>query len=227
VLHEWAGDLNENNTADPEELEEIAVNFYPFEGTEGLNMITLPVSFEGLGVPLKDSTYYIMSVRYNDPTPPLLFMLASDTIDYTATIAAHKSSSGLVPQYASALDVGNDGAFDLLGFGYDIVPVVRLHIGESPILTSGMELAETTPGFEISPNPANDFFRIELKGDFIAKDSPVLVLDGSGKTVLDAEIKDSMNKSFTFAIQNLPAGWYTVRLETIEGVLTKPLVVQH
>lgn len=227
ILHEWAGDLNGNDTADPEELQEIAVNLYPFNGTEGLDMITLPVSFEGSGVPLKDSTYYIVSVRYNDPTPPLLFMLASDTIDYTATVAAHNSSPGLVPQYASVLDVGNDGTFSLLGFGYDIVPVVRLHIGDSPILASRTELAETRAGFKVSPNPADAFFQVELTGDFIAKEGQILVSDGSGKTVIDMKIKDSGNKSFTFAVQNLPSGWYTVRLKTAEGVLTKPLIVQH
>ena len=227
VLHEWAGDLNNNNEADAEELQEIAINLYPFNGTEGLGMITLPVSFEGEGIPLKDSTYYIISVRYNDPTPPLLFMLASDTIDYTATVAAHNSTPGLVPQYASALDVGNEGAFSMLGFGYNIVPVVRLHIGESPILTQTAETEPSAVAVSISPNPANEAFEVHLKGDFVAKEASLRVTDASGKTVLDREIKDSLNKSFTFAARQLPSGWYTVRLETAEGVLTKPLVIQH
>lgn len=227
VLHEWAGDLNNNNEADAEELQEVGINLYPFNGTEGLGMITLPVSFEGEGIPLKDSTYYIISVRYNDPTPPLLFMLASDTIDYTATVAAHNSTPGLVPQYASALDVGNEGAFSMLGFGYDIVPVVRLHIGESPILTQTAETEPSAVAVSISPNPANEAFEVHLKGDFVAKEASLRVTDASGKTVLDREIKESLNKSFTFATRQLPSGWYTVRLETAEGVLTKPLVIQH
>jgi hypothetical protein len=190
-------------------------------------MITLPVSFEGEGIPLKDSTYYIISVRYNDPTPPLLFMLASDTIDYTATVAAHNSAPGLVPQYASALDVGNDGTFSMLGFGYNIVPVVRLHIGESPILTPTAETEVPAVAITVSPNPADKAFEVHLKGDFVAIEARLRVTDASGKTVLDREIKDSLNKSFTFAARQLPSGWYTVRLETDGGNFTKPLIVQH
>lgn len=227
VLHEWAGDLNDNNKADAEELQEVGINLYPFNGTEGLGMITLPVSFEGEGVPLKDSTYYIISVRYNDPTPPLLFMLASDTIDYTATIAAHNSTPGLVPQYASVLDVGNDGVFDMLGFGYDIVPVVRLHIGESPILTQTAETEATAMEITVSPNPANEAFEVRLRGEFVAKTAKISVIDACGKTVINREIKDSLDKSFTFAARQLPSGWYTVRLETVEGTFTKPLIIQH
>jgi hypothetical protein len=115
----------------------------------------------------------------------------------------------------------------MLGFGYNIVPVVRLHIGESPILTQTAETEPSAVAVSISPNPANEAFEVHLKGDFVAKDASLRVTDASGKTVLDREIKDSLNKSFTFAARQLPSGWYTVRLETAEGVLTKPLVIQH
>ncbi|MEQ8703494.1 MAG: T9SS type A sorting domain-containing protein [Phaeodactylibacter sp.] len=227
ILHEWAGDLNENDIADAEELEEIAINLYPFNGTEGLGEITLPVSFEGAGVPLKDSTYYLISVRYNDPTPPLLFMLASDTIDYTATVAAHNSTPGLVPQYASVLDIGNDGAFSLLGFGYDIVPLVRLHIGNSPILTSAQEESPETPAMTVSPNPADAYFQVSIEGEWAAKDARLSLIDARGKTVLIREIENSGNKNFTFAAHKLPSGWYSLKLETAATTFTKPLVVQH
>ena len=227
VLHEWAGDLNENDIADAEELEEVAINLYPFNGTEGLNMITLPVSFEGAGLPLKDSTYYIISVRYNDPTPPLLFMLASDTIDYTATVAAHNSTPGLVAQYASVLDLGNEGAFSLLGFGYDIVPVVRLHIGDSPILTSTWDEAKEVVAMSVSPNPAGEFVQIELQGDFLAKSGKLSLIDARGRTVLDQEINISPDKTFTFGVHKLHSGWYIVKFRTAGASFTKPLVIHH
>ena len=227
VLHEWAGDLNANDIADPEELEEIAINLYPFNGTEGLGMITLPISFEGSGVPLKDSTYYMVSVRYNDPTPPLLFMLASDTIDYTATIAAHNEVPGMPAQYASVLDVGNDGAFSLLGFGYDIVPVVRMHIGDSPVLTSTSEDSFAETSMAISPNPADSYFRIELMGENPAKSGTLTIIDAGGKTVLKHEIPDSPDNSFTFAAHQLNPGWYIVKIKTAKATFSKSLIVQH
>ena len=227
VLHEWAGDLNENDIADAEELEEVAINLYPFNGTEGLDRITLPVSFEGAGVPLKDSTYYIISVRYNDPTPPLLFMLASDTIDYTATIAAHNSAPGVVKQYASVLDVGNDGAFSLLGFGYNIVPVVRLHIGESPLLTPARDEATERVAMKISPNPASDFFQLSVDGGFIGEEARLSIVDAGGKTVLDRKINVYLDKNFTFATSKLVPGYYVLRLQSIKGNAIHSLVVQR
>lgn len=62
VLYEWVGDLNNNNEVDVEELQEIVINFYFFNGIEGLGMIMFLVFFEGEGIFLKDSIYYIISV---------------------------------------------------------------------------------------------------------------------------------------------------------------------
>lgn len=228
LLHEWEGDLNGNHTADPEELTEVAINLYAFNGTEGLSPITLPVSFEGEGVPLKDSTYYLASVRYNDVAPPLLFMLASDTIDYTATVAASAQLPEAVPRYASVLDVGNDGALSLLGFGYDIVPLVRLHIGDSPVLTDAPSPAPPEVAtMQLSPNPASEQVRVEIEAASPDPAARLIVRDVRGKTAIAEKIAVSPHKSFTFAVRQLAPGWYTVLLKTQDGVFQSPLVISR
>lgn len=223
LLYEWQGDLNGDGFAGPEELEEIAINLYAFNGTESGEQIILPASFEGEGVPLKDNTYYLACVRYNDLTGPPLFLLASDTIDYTATLSASLGSGG-VPQYASVLDVGNTGVFSLLGFGYDIVPTIRLHIGDSPIINSSRNGLAEAATLIAWPNPATKQVSIDFDG-LAPQQGELIVKDALGRLVLKEKVDGIQHKPVTFDVQNWAAGYYTAAVYWHSGLATTRFLV--
>lgn len=227
LLHEWAGDLNGDGFANPSELEEVAINLYAFTGDEGTGLITLPVSFEEVGVPLKDDTYYLASVRYEEGASPRLFFMVSDTVDYTATLAAY-GQTALPRQYVSVLDIGNTGDFSTLGFGYDIVPVVRLHIGESPVLVSSSEPPLPSPrhALKVWPNPVKAGAELQLEVPEAAAEAELFLRDVSGRTVFYRKFVDLRAGKLTFVVASLPVGWYSVQLDMPDRTLTTPLLVQ-
>lgn len=190
-------------------------------------MIMFLVFFEGEGIFLKDSIYYIISVRYNDFMFFLFFMLASDIIDYMVMVVVYNLVFGFVLQYVSVLDVGNDGIFNMFGFGYNIVLVVRLYIGELFILIQIVEMGVWVVGIIVSLNFVDEIFEVYFKGDFVVKEVGLRVIDVLGKIVFDQEIKDFFNKSFIFVVCQLFFGWYIVWFEMVEGNFIKFLIIQY
>ena len=224
LLYEWAGDLNGNGKADGAELEEKAINFYKFKGDEGVKQITLPVSNDGVGVALKDSTYYLAMVNYGAIQQPPLFMLVSDTIDYQATYFAHEQA-GLPRPYGGMLQVGSEGglSFETIGFGLNIVPTVRLSIGESPVL-SRQERLLPAHSLQLSPNPATDEVTVTI--DLPDKTVPAtLRLLGQDGATLRQWTLPRLEHTHQFSVAGLPAGLYYVQLRTGNRGRTVKLVV--
>lgn len=223
-LYEWEGDLNGNGSADGDELTEVAFNFYKFEGNEGVQQITVPVSSDGVGIALKDSTYYLAMVNYGAIQQPPLFMLVSDTIDYQATYFAHEQA-GLPKRYGGMLQVGGEGelSFETVGFGLNIVPTVRLSIGESAILSNRNRLLPAH-SVQLSPNPATDEVTatIDLPGN--AAPATLRLLGQDGATLREWAVP-RLEHSHQFSVAGLPAGLYYVQLRAGKRGRTVKLVV--
>jgi len=224
LLYEWAGDLNGNGKADGAELEEKAINFYKFKGDEGVKQITLPVSNDGVGVALKDSTYYLAMVNYGAIQQPPLFMLVSDTIDYQATYFAHEQA-GLPRPYGGMLQVGSEGelSFETIGFGLNIVPTVRLSIGESPVL-SRQERLLPAHSLQLSPNPATDEVTVTIDLPDKAVPATLRLLGQDGATLRQWTLP-RLEHTHQFSVAGLPAGLYYVQLRTGNRGRTVKLVV--
>ncbi|HKK78377.1 MAG TPA: T9SS type A sorting domain-containing protein, partial [Phaeodactylibacter sp.] len=224
-LYEWAGDLNGNGKADGEELEEKAFNFYKFEGDEGVQQITVPVSSDGVGIALKDSTYYLAMVSYGAIQQPPLFMLVSDTIDYQATYFAHEQA-GLPRRYGGMLQVGGEGelSFETVGFGLNIVPTVRLSIGESPVLSSQERLLPAS-SLQVSPNPARAEVQtaIDLPAD--SKPAQLRLFRPNGQLLRSWPLGE-LQRTQAFSVATLPAGLYVLELRTAAGRRSVKLVVE-
>jgi hypothetical protein len=223
ALYRWQGDLNGDGKANPQEYAKIGVNVYAFQGFEGTNLITVPVSFEEIGIPLEDDAYYLAVVSYDGPSEPC-YMLACDTIDYQATLFAHEQIGR--PQYASVLDENLTGHFSLLGFGYNIVPVVRLHIGLSPVLSVLPPALSRQAALKLSPNPASSQVSIELPPELrLAQQVDLEIKDMSGSIVSAKKLGPLPEKALTFDICHLPSGWYSVNLRGSSGTAGAALLL--
>ena len=125
LTYKWDGDLNGDLTATPNEYgnQPIAFNGYTFTGDE-TGFITVPMSLDEVGIPLENDAYYFVVIQYETSDQQVMFTSTSDEFDYTNMFlwSAFVNNS---PRYASVLDVGNTGDYDLIGFGLDVVPAVK------------------------------------------------------------------------------------------------------
>lgn len=224
LLYRWEGDANGNLRADEAEFgaAPIAFNSYIVQGDEMFNPITIPVDLDGNVIPLEDNMYYIMVVQYATDDDQACFLLANDDNDYQATFFYSDSLDR--PRYASALDVGNTGSYSLVGFGFDIVPVVRLNI---QAITSTQEPTLAATAVTVFPNPANEQATLKFNLDQASTSVDISVMDASGK-VLEVQRHQNLQRDLiTISTAKLPAGAYNVRIRTDHGVTVQRLVVQH
>jgi len=226
LLYQWEGDANDDLTANPDEYggAPIAFNAYTFTGEE-TGAITVPVSVEEEGVLLEGGNYYIIVAQYdtNDETPMSFF--ANDRIDYLGTFL--RTDSLDAPRYAGMLDVGNTGDFSAVGFGFDIVPIMRLHIGDSPDLTtSAVTVLSPENVVEVFPNPATELINanIELVN---RQDITVQVLSVTGQLLFQQEYDGFQNGNLNFEVKSLPTGTYFMKVLAEEGIRTERFVVQN
>ena len=175
---------------------------------------------------LEDDTYYMVVVQYESLVLNC-FMLASDTIDYQATWFANDSLGH--QQYASVLDVGNTGTFSTIGFGYNIVPVVRLHLGANEdCLVATQEAAATgVVPLLLSPNPASERVRLELNARQAYTNAMITIMGLSGRTVRREHLGNVPGRPLELDVSRLPEGVYVVKFRSEEFIGTGKLVVQR
>ena len=80
-------------------------------------------------------------------------MQASQDFDYTATFFLYDSLN--ISRFSAVEKVSND-RFDLISFGFDLIPVIRAHV--NPISVSTVEIEEKK--LVVFPNPSKDYFEI-------------------------------------------------------------------
>jgi hypothetical protein len=157
------------------------------------------------------------------------FLGASEQFDYSAmnfytdslaVIAGDATRS----RYAGILDGSNEGTLSLTGFGYDIVPVVRLSIATATTATKEPELVSGSVA--VFPNPANDYATVDLDLEDVTSGT-LQVLDVQGKTVQTHTLNNVQQHRMNLVTKDLPSGQYTLRVQTELGVSTQKLVVQH
>ncbi len=80
----------------------------------------------------------------------------------------------------------------------------------------------------ISPNPANDYFNLELNLDAVNPSVAATILDGNGRIVNATKVvKDFQNGVINFDVKQLPSGVYYLWVRTAEGSTMKKVSVCH
>ena len=222
-LYQWEGDLNNDDIANASELTLLTFTEYEIdeESPDEASLITVSINDH----PLEDSTYYLVAVQYPYFTGPEFKMLVSDKKDYQAMNYA-TSEVGL-PHYAGALDAGIDGDFSTIGFGFNIVPMVRLHVTSENDCVDVATQQLTSTSFNMYPNPANSkaVIQIELPKGF--NNSFLSVYDMSGRSIFLEKLDTVLEKHITFDARKLLPGTYTVELKNRHLKASAQLVITN
>lgn len=230
-LYQWDGVGGEELSIAPENLRVLAFNAYTFTGDEGDGLITIPVDLDGNAVPLEDDTYYVVAIEYDTDEEQTFFMNVSRERDYQATWFMTDSLD--MPRYASALDVGNTGTLGLVGFGFGVVPVIRMHIGDNDdinrpgIATSTQVILPAENKVAIFPNPVENNLQLSIDLTEATDRLFVKVFDNSGRLVLNESYDSIRQSDLSYSVKNLAAGAYYLQVVTDAGVRTKRFVVQR
>ncbi|MCP3928563.1 MAG: T9SS type A sorting domain-containing protein [Bacteroidetes bacterium] len=228
LLYEWDGDTDGNGAADPDEYGgfPIAFNSYTFSTEQSNELITIPVEVDSEPISLKAGKYYLMMIQYVTDDEQSCYLLASEAYDYSAM--QYVTDSLQQPRYAALLDVGTttvDAEFSITGFGLDLVPLVRLHIGDEPIQTDTKEQVLSESALRIFPNPSKGIFNIEWKLQSTSSVA-VSIYDTRARLLKYEEFDDQLNGNSKFDLNSFASGTYFVRVVTDEGVRTERLFIQ-
>jgi hypothetical protein len=222
LLLEWDGDLNGNFEAEQTEYSVVGINSYQFTGDEDLNLISVTADEDG-PVPLTAGKYYIAAIQFATENPNQRYLLqASEDYDY---LAMQFYTDTLEKQrWAGALDISNEGSFSLLGFGFDIVPLVRLGITLGPVATQEPLLPDGA--VHLFPNPANEYANVSFN---LAEETEgqLFLYDTKGALVNTLQLRSIHQNQIRLDTKNLPSGFYNIRLVTPIGVSHLSLSVQH
>jgi hypothetical protein len=219
LTYQWQGDANNDEFATPDEYGDspIAFNTYTFDGTE-TDFITVPMDLDEIGIPLENNSYYFTVIQYTSTSDLTMTMLSSTEYDYSAMYI--RSLFDNDPRYASVLDIGNTGDYDVIGFGFDIVPVVDISIGRSPDLVSSTPPTLGAANIiDIYPNPTRDWLTVDVALTQ-AQDVEVKILDLQGK-VLQTRLHQKLQQDqLNLDVSVFNSGLYLLQVRTELGVRT-------
>jgi len=225
LTYRWQGDDNGDFAASTDEYGggPIAFNTYTFSGTEELNLITVPMSEDEIGIPLEDDAYYFTVIQYNAEGDETMGMLASEEFNYEPMLLQSLSTDR--PQYASVLDVGNTGEYSLIGFGLDVVPVVDISISANPdLVTTQLRLSKENQ-ITAYPNPSDEFVTLDFNL-VNPQDVEVRFLDMKGRLLFAQQYDKLQRNQLTYPLTQFAAGTYFVYVQTEEGVRTLKISVK-
>ncbi|MGH1435296.1 MAG: T9SS type A sorting domain-containing protein [Lewinella sp.] len=222
LLLEWPEDANESFIAEQDEYTIYGFNSYEFTGNEGDGLITVMANEDG-PLPLTEGFNYIAAIQYSTDDDQAMFLQASEDYDYAAMTFYTDSLDRI--RYSAALDVSNEGDLSMTGFGQDIVPVVRLSVGND-VVTSTSEVELPTGAVSVFPNPANTYVNLDF--DLEEQTSGRLVVfNTKGQVIINRTLDNVMKERIQLETAGLPSGTYLIRVDTELGVSNRMITVQH
>ncbi|MEM1326626.1 MAG: T9SS type A sorting domain-containing protein [Bacteroidota bacterium] len=216
LTYQWQGDDNDDGFATPDEYGNapLAFNTYTFDGTEG-DFITVPMSIDEIGIPLENNSYYFTVIQYESTSDLSMDLFASTEYDYSAMYI--RSLFDGSPRYASMLDIGNTGDYSIVGFGFDVVPVVDISISPEADLVSSTRLQLSADNLiDIYPNPAKNWLTVDLSLTQ-AQDVDVDILNMQGQRMTTYRYKKLKQDQLNLNISALSDGLYLLQVRTKQG----------
>lgn len=238
-LYEWEGDTNGDGNINSAEMTgggAIAFNSYEFDGTEHLEVLTLPIDIDAQAIPLNSGKYYVIAIQYIAQADENMFLLASEEFNYFGmnylTDSLNVLDNNVAVQYASALDVGNSGEYFILGFGWDIVPMVRMSIGNNadmtgPAITGIQETILADGSLGVFPNPVDKVANVQFNLSEMSENVTLEMFDLNGKLVSKTKYQHVQSETVNVNVANLPIGNYKLRARTDAGIKTVNLSIQR
>lgn len=228
-LYQWF-DLNEDGNADTDERVLFSTNIYQIQGNENAVFpITIPLfdfDFDNPPEVEAGGDYLLMAefIAPDDLTD--LELGASDALDYGAMIL--NSEQVGTPRYASMLGINHpleEEAYSSLGFGRDLVPVVRLNVNETPL--NAKEILSANNKISIFPNPASDMISVAIDLENVSKKVSINVFSAEGKLVRTEQFETLQKETIQLNVNDLNAGNYFLMMQTEDGYMSQKFTVQR
>ena len=228
LLYEWDGNSDEEFTVNAEtDMELIAFYNYEFRSGDGDKLIDIPILDE---TPLNDDTYYLPVIRYNSVNEQVFPMSINRNFNYHAS--RDVSNDLGKTHHASAVDIGNNGRFNLAGFEpvFSVIPVIRLHIGDNPdlntppVFTKNIALSSENK-IMVHPNPLKAQLNISIDLVQPTEKLWIKIFNIHGQIVFNRHLKHFQKGNLSYAVHKLPRGTYFLQILTPEGSRTKKLII--
>lgn len=233
-LLEWEGDTDGQLDVDSDEYEVVAFNVYTFTGTESPDaLITFPISFFLEPIPLKDDTYYVLALQYLADDDQDFFILGSDERDYFTTLLITDNAGA--PRYGSCLQIGegnisdveNNLSMSIVGFGFEVVPTIRMSVGENPLAVSTTQVQLPENALSVFPNPAQKTTGIQLDLEERSEKVNILIYNSLGQLVFNQKHSNLQRENINLDLNGWENGTYQIFISTDLGVSNETLIIQN
>jgi len=170
------------------------------------------------GVDLEENSGYYISLIYDGTTAG-----TGNCVRFrNSTDVAYAAFTGYptTPLYLGSLFTGGwNGA----------MVAQRLQLeGFDPTIATAEPKLLSDAKVNITPNPANEYFNVELKLDAVNPSVAVSILDGKGQLVNATRVeKNFQNGVMNFNVTSLPSGVYYLWVRTAEGSTMKKVSICH
>lgn len=235
-VDDWAADPgNGTYTCAPDARTLVGRATYTIEGGEDDDEFVSVDLLDELsllqGVTLEDNTHYILMIELIDSgndDANVVELGASRATDYLPTNFAYQQAG--FPRFGSMIGLNGSGSVDdatynPTGFGPDIVPTLRLIVGE-PIVSSTVDILEGIK-LNIFPSPADKDMTVAIELTEAHNDATISVIDATGKILSTQYFASLQAERISYNTTNWANGNYFLRVATKNGVKTKNFVVQH
>ena len=225
-LYKWV-DADGDEDIQSTERTFLGVVAYTIQGDEAVeDIITMPITdVTGAPIALESNTQYLAIIEYETSSQTEIWFGASEDFDYGAM--NFRSGELGAPRYAGALGIAGslaDETYSTLGFGFDIVPVVRLSVGSALGVGTVNVLSEDNK-VAVFPNPATDKVNLSMELTQNFDQVQVSLLDLSGKVLETRSLQNVQEATETFRVSELPAGSYILQINTEAGNRNVPFQV--
>lgn len=221
ALYQWT-DLNGDQDCQENErfLDPTAFVDYTITGLEEEDQFISVDLNDGMGIPLNDDGEYIAMLEFEAPPGDNILEIAYNN-NYNYGGMFLRSDSIMDQKYASFLWLGvpNNTDFSSFGFGFSLVPCVRLNIA----VISDLKNITLSPDNQLKlyPNPARDQLTIDLKLVDRMPQAALELIGTGGQLYRRMELEGVKEERLEWRVHDLPDGIYFLRLRTPEGVLTQ------
>ncbi|MBV6438926.1 MAG: hypothetical protein EPGJADBJ_00554 [Saprospiraceae bacterium] len=215
------GFLDIENNFDDLQGQEIGFGTYIMSGNEPVDSLFSVAVFDAndpsFPVPLKPNHAYYVSLFYDGTNAGTGRCLRySNTLDVPYAI-----------NLTTPLAVGSPTG---LGFfsGYNGAKIIhRLQLQGFDPLNAKEQKPLDVAKYKVTPNPATDVVRLDLKLAEVNKSVTVSLIDWNGRIARSQTVKEFQNGQLTFQVNDLPSGYYLAWIRTSEGAAIAKVAICH
>lgn len=198
----------------------ISQNTHVFTNEQNGELISVPFSSSGQGVPLEPGESYMVILNFDGSQAGSALVPNEELfLGYNGDPRIAFTGQGFISDMVMSKDQGQWFS----GFSGDPAPVIRMEV-------EFMSDTDDTPlpvgSFEIYPNPASDYINVELNLEE-PSDATIVMAALDGRIIEVKELNNVSKRSLDINVAHLPAGTYLLKAYTDTGSTTHKVVVAN